>query len=847
MTNLSTRLRRHWRAPLFLLTAALLLAPIGCGDDSDSSGNNAGNNDNNVTNNGNNSNNVTNNGNNVTNNGNNVTNNADPVAECQRLCGVVTACQEFLDACGADVAAQANTGCMAACADDADARAQILAVGNLPCATVVPLAIDGFGLAAACGGGNNGGECTADAFEPNNVEEQITELPTSNATHSLSICVDDVDFFRLALPAGTSARLSFLFSHDTADIDVDALIDDGESTYDVSSGSGSDNEYIGIPALDVDATVFFAVFSYDEGGSTPYTLQIEIDPTAAPCNSNSQCGDNEVCLPDASCGTIPPCTEDADCFAFGFGTCDTTTGACVQCSTDDDCFSGVCDATSHECVECRANDDCFGSEVCDTAANSCVECLANTDCASGACDLTTNSCLECDDNADCTDGVCDTTLNECVECLADGDCTDGTCNTEFNRCLPNACAADPFEPNEDLAAAAALPAGDHTGLYICLDEDWFTITVTDADSDIYIAVEFTDDDGDIDVELFEADGTTDVAGSYGTRDNEYVTANGLAAGTYVLRVYGYAGAIAAYSLQLKINDPNFVVCDVDADCAANQECGNRGICLAAGTCQVDRDCSFGAPTCGAANTCVECTKNADCSSDSCDLTTNTCNECDDNADCFSGACNTDTNTCLECATDDDCFFGVCNTDGLCVDCFQDDQCTSGACDVAEGICLECNDNADCGSGICDIDTNSCLECGAATDCETGETCSAAGLCISATCTPDAAEPNDSREAPFALTSLTPSETFNTCDRTQDWYAFAVTAGQEITVDLTFVHANGDIDATLYDPDNGYVSGGSSSTDNEQFGGTAAVSGMYLLNVRGFAGASNDYTMAITLQ
>jgi hypothetical protein len=57
--------------------------------------------------------------------------------------------------------------------------------------------------------------------------------------------------------------------------------------------------------------------------------------------------------------------------------------------------------------------------------------------------------------------------------------------------------------------------------------------------------------GDLDLELLSPTGTR-VAISNGTSDSEHVSASGLAAGTYVVRVFGYSGAAGAYGLDVTL-------------------------------------------------------------------------------------------------------------------------------------------------------------------------------------------------------------------------------------------------------------------------------------------------------
>jgi hypothetical protein len=58
----------------------------------------------------------------------------------------------FAELCPAEVVAQIVPGCQEAC-NSPEAQAQIIQAANLPCDIVVPLALEGFGLAEVCGGG----------------------------------------------------------------------------------------------------------------------------------------------------------------------------------------------------------------------------------------------------------------------------------------------------------------------------------------------------------------------------------------------------------------------------------------------------------------------------------------------------------------------------------------------------------------------------------------------------------------------------------------------------------------------------------------------------------------------
>ena len=81
------------------------------------------------------------------NNGNNGNNGVDDVQRCMDACNRAALCQEFEAACGAAIVDGFRRSCVDACETDAAARTQVLALADLPCGTVVPLAIEGFSLA----------------------------------------------------------------------------------------------------------------------------------------------------------------------------------------------------------------------------------------------------------------------------------------------------------------------------------------------------------------------------------------------------------------------------------------------------------------------------------------------------------------------------------------------------------------------------------------------------------------------------------------------------------------------------------------------------------------------------
>lgn len=121
-----------------------------------------------------------------------------------------------------------------------------------------------------------------------------------------------------------------------------------------------------------------------------------------------------------------------------------------------------------------------------------------------------------------------------------------------------------------------------------------------------------------------------------------------------------------------------------------------------------------------------------------------------------------------------------------------------------------------------------------------------GVAGPATCGADPFEPNNARTS---ATTLTPGTygSLTSCDQDDDFYAIALTAGTPLTVNLSFVDAEGDIDVELLDPAGTMVAIADTPTDNEQLTYTPSTSGTYVLRVHlyGDAGSipGNSYTLS----
>lgn len=124
-----------------------------------------------------------------------------------------------------------------------------------------------------------------------------------------------------------------------------------------------------------------------------------------------------------------------------------------------------------------------------------------------------------------------------------------TLTVATTQSTPPPASDDRFEENDTRATAAALTPGAYPGLR-CEDDDWFAVTLA-SESTLDVRLDFRHADGDLDLEVADAGGN-EVGSSTSAADGEQVKKARLAAGTYLVRVYGYNGARAPYGLTVAV-------------------------------------------------------------------------------------------------------------------------------------------------------------------------------------------------------------------------------------------------------------------------------------------------------
>lgn len=122
-----------------------------------------------------------------------------------------------------------------------------------------------------------------------------------------------------------------------------------------------------------------------------------------------------------------------------------------------------------------------------------------------------------------------------------------------------------------------------------------------------------------------------------------------------------------------------------------------------------------------------------------------------------------------------------------------------------------------------------------------------GLPPAPPCVQDPFEPNDELASPTPLTG--DAYGFTICGADEDWFSFVVQPNEVIDITVAFVHADGDLDASLVEPSGTLVDNQVSTTDNEVFtwmNDTTAPLAI-LVQVYGYAGAENTYDMLVARQ
>lgn len=132
-------------------------------------------------------------------------------------------------------------------------------------------------------------------------------------------------------------------------------------------------------------------------------------PAMTDCPSGTTCWTTDFeCHP--RCAGLGSCPDGT--------ACDESSGACVGCSAEAPCATGVCSPDLRQCVECVSDETCPKARPrCLLARGECAACTSNEDCGVAApiCDPVTFECRTgCTSDAQCPGTTCDVATARCT-------------------------------------------------------------------------------------------------------------------------------------------------------------------------------------------------------------------------------------------------------------------------------------------------------------------------------------------------------------------------------------------------------------------------------------------------
>jgi hypothetical protein len=162
--------------------------------------------------------------------------------------------------------------------------------------------------------------------------------------------------------------------------------------------------------------------------------------------------------------------------------------------------------------------------------------------------------------------------------------------------------------------------------------------------------------------------------------------------------------------------PEPVSCDSPEDCVAFGGVCRREVCAADVPCSDDLECGLGERCVGRQCRFRGCTKNDDCPTHFCDVTTFACAECAADPDCpvERPVCDTQLRQCVQCSSDADCAPpgpAHCSRGGQCVGCLTDEHCPNGLGCSSGLFCVgapsgsPCPMGLSCGAGLVCVNLN----------------------------------------------------------------------------------------------------------------------------------------------
>jgi hypothetical protein len=367
-------------------------------------------------------------------------------------------------------------------------------------------------------GGGSGGGTGDDTFESNDTMQAAAALGDLTSPRTLDgLALLNDDWFKFNVPvAGVGGSVSVDFDSSLGDLDVE-LYNSAGLLVDLSEGvSGTETVYLGGRPAD---TYFVRVYGFDGATNPTYSMTLTpTDSSGGGGGADDQFEDNDTIDTATNLGTLTDATNladlslrDDDWYTF------TTAGTGRAEDSISIFFQHALGDLDMELYDSGGNLINFANGVADS------EVLSLDGLAAGAYFLRVLG-------------------------------FDGATNPVYSMAIVPPGADDSYEDNDTAAAASDLGqlTNDLTidGLTLN-DDDWYRFSIpTAGTTNDYVSLGFSHAQGDIDMQLFDAAGNLlRVSNSAG--DGEFVPLEGLPAGAYLIRAYGFDGATnPTYSLMV---------------------------------------------------------------------------------------------------------------------------------------------------------------------------------------------------------------------------------------------------------------------------------------------------------
>ena len=645
---------------------------------------------------------------------------------------------------------------------------------------------------------NANGECDDDEREDNDGADTAAPIG-AGATDDLVICAQDDDWYAINLCPGGSLTVDILFTH--ADGDLDAALVDANGVQIVQSDSANDNERLQHFSA-AGETVSLRVFGF-QAATNDYALAVAVEGCGAGCEDDGDCAPGEQCV-DGQCGRVP----GGDCAADA-----------LEGNNDPEHAALLAAGAVDELTICAGDEDWFAVDVCAAGALTASINFAH---ANGDLDLELRDAAG--DVLGASRGVAD---GESANAVPDADAVVfvrvygyGEAINDYDLDLfvdgcgaAPACVNDGDEPNDDPATATSIAAptslSDRT---ICAaDADFYEVRVC-AGGTLRAVADFVHANGNLDLAVF-ADADEAVATSLSADDGESIEfENGDVEAVYRIAVSGASDEVTStYDLRVQVDGCR---CEDDADCPQASSCVD-GVCT---------------PPPG----CVD------------DLA-----EPNDARDAASALARGVTGELAVCEGNDDWYLiDICAGGFLQVDLrFAHDEGDIDAWLVApDGAVLSeatsGNDNETILLSPSADETVYLRVYGFNGASNTYETDVVIEGCEPQFCNDDAREDNDAIEFATPAPSGFADDTLQVCAGDVDWFAIDTCAGGVVTVDVTFEHQRGDVDARMLDAAGVEVASGTSATNDERLRFESDAEQTLTVAVEGWSGAENAYGFAV---